>query len=129
MMIDCSQHKAQLTELTHQLDDPFFYYDLDAFSKHAAQLNNGAASLWYALKANPLSSVIQALDTQHYRFDVASSGELRQVLRQGVAADRIINTVPAKSYAQLAEFLELGGTRADLKYDIARGWVTVLDPR
>ena len=28
-----------------------------------------------------------------------------------------------------AEFLELGGTRADLKYDIARGWVTVLDPR
>ena len=25
------------------------------------------------------------------------------------------------------EFLELGGTRADLKYDIARGWVTVLD--
>ena len=27
------------------------------------------------------------------------------------------------------EFLELGGTRADLKYDIARGWVTVLDPR
>ena len=27
------------------------------------------------------------------------------------------------------EFLALGGTRADLKYDIARGWVTVLDPR
>ena len=27
------------------------------------------------------------------------------------------------------EFLELGRTRADLKYDIARGWVTVLDPR
>ena len=27
------------------------------------------------------------------------------------------------------EFIQLGGTRADLKYDIARGWVTVLDPR
>jgi hypothetical protein len=26
-----------------------------------------------------------------------------------------------------AEFIQLGGTRADLKYDIARGWVTVTD--
>ena len=29
----------------------------------------------------------------------------------------------------LRQFIQLGGTRADLKYDIARGWVTVLDPR
>ena len=35
----------------------------------------------------------------------------------------------AEAATTAAEFLELGGTRADLKYDIARGWVTVLDPR
>ena len=27
------------------------------------------------------------------------------------------------------EYVALGGTKADLKYDIQRGWVTVLDPR
>ena len=45
---------------------------------------------------------------------------------QGASGERFKKYMAATT---AAEFLELGGTRADLKYDIARGWVTVLDPR
>ena len=44
----------------------------------------------------------------------------------GASGERFEKYMAATNAAQ---FLALGGTRADLKYDIARGWVTVLDPR
>ena len=46
--------------------------------------------------------------------------------KRGASGERFDKYMAATT---AAEFLELGGTRADLKYDIARGWVTVLDPR
>ena len=46
--------------------------------------------------------------------------------KRGASGERFKKYMAATT---AAEFLELGGTRADLKYDIARGWVTVLDPR
>ena len=44
--------------------------------------------------------------------------------KRGASGERFKKYMAATT---AAEFLELGGTRADLKYDIARGWVTVLD--
>ena len=64
--------------------------------------------LWYAVKANPLSAVIDTLAAAGFDFDVASSGELNQVLSQHVGAQRILNTGPAKSRQQLGEFLDAG---------------------
>ena len=46
--------------------------------------------------------------------------------KRGASGERFRNYMAATN---AAEFIQLGGTRADLKYDIARGWVTVLDPR
>ena len=46
--------------------------------------------------------------------------------KRGASGERFKKYMAATT---AAEFLALGGTRADLKYDIARGWVTVLDPR
>ena len=46
--------------------------------------------------------------------------------KRGASGERFEKYMAATT---AAEFLALGGTRADLKYDIARGWVTVLDPR
>lgn len=60
------------------------------------------------IKANPLSSIIQTISEQNISFDVASSGELDQVLKQGVAPENILNTGPAKSYKQICYFLEKG---------------------
>jgi ornithine decarboxylase len=51
--------------------------------------------LFYAIKANPHPDIIRTLGQLGGSFDVASEGEMRHVLSQGVSPDRIIfaNTV------------------------------------
>ncbi len=75
---------------------------------HAKELQRLPVKLWYALKANPLSRIIKVFDEQKISFDVASIGELDQVLAQGVNPKNILHTGPAKSYSQLEYFLAQG---------------------
>jgi len=90
-------------------ENGYFVYDLDALGEHLKQLQQqDVIKLWFAVKANPLSKVLQTLDNCGFNFDVASAGELRQVLKQGIGAERILNTGPAKSKAQIKRFLQLG---------------------
>ena len=100
--------RQQLIEFAPSQSAPFFVYDLDALQQHIASLQNDQIKLWFAVKANPLSKVIETLVQQGMNFDVASLGELEQVLAQGVSPERILNTGPAKSPAQLKHFLERG---------------------
>jgi diaminopimelate decarboxylase len=87
----------------------YFVYHLDALQQHIATLQQQKGiKLWYAVKANPLSNVIQTLAKEGMCFDVASKGELQQVLKQGVDASNILNTGPAKSKAQISEFMAAG---------------------
>ncbi|NRA83586.1 MAG: PLP-dependent decarboxylase [Gammaproteobacteria bacterium] len=102
------QFKQQLSEFAPSQNSPFFVYDLDALQQHIASLQNDQIKLWFAVKANPLSRVIQTLDQEGMNFDVASLGELEQVLAQGVSPERILNTGPAKSKSQIKHFLERG---------------------
>ena len=99
--------------LAHQSNNEhehaYFVYQLDTLKQHLLSLQKQEViKLWYAVKANPLSRVIQTLDQAAFNFDVASSGELQQVLAQGIEPDRILNTGPAKSLKQLTEFLTQG---------------------
>ena len=95
--------------LTQERHEPCFVYDLDSLRKHLDELMaQDVVKLWYAVKANPLSAVIETLAAAGFDFDVASSGELNQVLSQPVGAQRILNTGPAKSRQQLGEFLDAG---------------------
>ena len=87
---------------------PYFLYDLDTLAAHAQQLQNTSIKLWYAVKANPLSRVIQTLAQAGFNFDVASIGELDQVLAQGVDPNKILHTGPAKSLAQIQYFIAKG---------------------
>ena len=87
---------------------PFYVYDIDGLAKHIESLVNDDIKLWFAVKANPLSSIIKTLDKQGMNFDVASTGELEQVLAQGIDSARILNTGPAKSKAQVTHFLTQG---------------------
>ena len=87
----------------------YFVYQLDALKAHLAKLQQqDVIKLWFAVKANPLSKVIQTLDSEGFNFDVASAGELTQVLKQGIDPSRILNTGPAKSKSQLAAFINQG---------------------
>lgn len=74
----------------------YFIYDLDSLRNHARLLNDGAAKLFFACKANPLRSILQTLNEEGIAFDVASEGELEQVLSLGIAGKNIIMTGPAK---------------------------------
>jgi diaminopimelate decarboxylase len=100
------------TLLTHQSPEDeqgYFVYQLDALKLHLANLQQqNVIKLWFAVKANPLSKVIQTLDSEGFNFDVASLGELSQVLAQGINPNRILNTGPAKSKKQLDAFVKQG---------------------
>ena len=101
--------KTAVNTLTQQLDTPFFVYDLDKLNAHLAHLvGQTDVKLWYAVKANPLSKIIQSLDSAGFNFDVASKGELEQVLAQGISSQRVLNTGPAKSPKQIKHFIERG---------------------
>lgn len=94
---------------TNADDSGFFLYDLDTLASHLSLLmQQDVIKLWFAVKANPLSKVLQTLANQGFNFDVASYGELHQVLSQGVNANRVLNTGPAKSKHQFSEFLDKG---------------------
>ncbi|TMP11742.1 diaminopimelate decarboxylase [Pseudoalteromonas sp. S3178] len=101
--------KTAVNTLTQQLDTPFFVYDLDRLNAHLTRLvAQTDVKLWYAVKANPLSKIIQSLDSAGFNFDVASKGELEQVLAQGISSQRVLNTGPAKSPKQIKHFIERG---------------------
>lgn len=90
-------------------EQAYFVYHLDTLKAHLVKLQQqDVVKLWFAVKANPLSKVIQTLDNAGFDFDVASSGELSQVLAQGVPANRVLNTGPAKSKTQLSDFVNQG---------------------
>jgi diaminopimelate decarboxylase len=121
---------SELVNITHCFDSPsalelsaelikqqpessqqegYFVYHLDALKAHLAELQRqDVIKLWFAVKANPLSNIIKTLDDAGFNFDVASSGELNQVLKQGIAPERILNTGPAKSKAQITSFIKQG---------------------
>ncbi len=100
--------RALLQQAAEQLGSPFYAYDLEGLSAHLTRLQGGSARLWYAVKANPLSAVIRTLADAGFGFDVASPGELEQVLAQGVCPSRILNTGPVKTPAMLRHFLLRG---------------------
>jgi diaminopimelate decarboxylase len=90
-------------------ENGYFVYHLEQLKQHLAKLQQQeVVKLWYAVKANPLSNIIKVLEQQAFNFDVASVGELNQVLAQNISAERILNTGPAKSKKQLQHFLQHG---------------------
>ena len=106
---DTSIKKTLISHNAPEDEQGYFVYQLDALKAHLATLQQqDVIKLWFAVKANPLSKVIQTLDSEGFNFDVASTGELAQVLAQGIDPSRVLNTGPAKSKKQLAAFIELG---------------------
>lgn len=105
-------HKT-IENAAHDLQEkwhaPFFLYDLDALKRHLASMTvPKGIRLFYAVKANPLSAILKEIHQAGLRFDVASLGEMRQVLAQGVDANNLINTGPAKSANQIEQMLQAG---------------------
>lgn len=92
-----------------QSENGYFVYDLDQLSSHLTRLTQqDVVKLWYAVKANPLSRILQTVDAASINFDVASQGELDHVLAQQISPARILNTGPAKSKQHISQFIKQG---------------------
>jgi len=101
-------NREHLRQFAEKADAPFFVYDLPAIAKHLAALPTEGLRVFYACKANPLSAVLDVVADSGLSFDVASLGELEQVLSCGVPADCILLTGPAKTRALLERALDVG---------------------
>ncbi|MAX66374.1 MAG: PLP-dependent decarboxylase [Bacteriovoracaceae bacterium] len=109
MMNAINSKKAQ--SIIDRFDAPFFYYDLDKLKAHLEYMAKGLdpdIKLWYACKANPMSAILKVLRNLGFGIDVASSGELHQVLNIGVNPEHILATGPGKSKAYLEQLVNSG---------------------
>ena len=90
---------------------PFYAYDRQHLRARVAQLREALPPTWqlhYAMKANPMPAVVQALAGLVDGLDVASAAELRVALDTGVAAAHISFAGPGKREAEIAQAVAAG---------------------
>ena len=98
-----------LVKVMEKQESPFFFYDLDQLQNHLQYMDgllDPDIKLWYACKANPMSAILKIFRNLNFGIDVASQGELDQVLRSGIKANEILSTGPAKSKSYLRDLLD-----------------------
>lgn len=103
------KHKPDIEKIIKRFDSPFFFYDLDHFQEHLNYINSclgDNVQLWYACKANPLSSILKVLRNLNFGVDVASQGELDQAIHSGIKPQNIISTGPSKSKKYLESLVK-----------------------
>jgi diaminopimelate decarboxylase len=101
----------KIQSIIDRFDAPFFFYDLDKLKAHLEYMKDGLdpdIKLWYACKANPMSAIIKIMRNLDFGLDVASSGELHQVLNTGVEPENILTTGPGKSKEYLKHLIDNG---------------------
>ncbi|MXS84360.1 pyridoxal-dependent decarboxylase, exosortase A system-associated [Nitrosomonas sp. HPC101] len=95
-----------LTRLAQRVGStPFYAYDRQLISARIRSLRQHLPAgllLHYAMKANPMSAVVQHLAGLVDGIDVASAGEMKVALDAGVTPDNISFAGPGKSRQELA---------------------------
>lgn len=109
MSLNLSRYKNDIIKLTKRFDSSFYFYDLDKLEKHLTYIRDNkdpSISLYFACKANPLSSVLKLIRNLGIGVDVASIGELTQATSSGVKTSEIISTGPCKSRSYLKSLIQ-----------------------
>ncbi|MBI9097109.1 MAG: type III PLP-dependent enzyme [Spirochaetaceae bacterium] len=85
------QKFEKVKEFSKNIQTPFLLVDLNVIKKNYINLQKHMpmASIYYAVKSNPMEEVILLLKEMGSNFDVATVYELDQVLRLGITPDRI----------------------------------------
>ena len=94
-----------LDGLAQRYDTPLYVYSgrafRDGFQAYREASNDSAQLICYSVKANNNGALLRLLAEQGAGFDVVSGGELKQVLRNGGAADKIVFSGIGKTEAEL----------------------------
>ncbi|WP_282692723.1 alanine racemase [Streptomyces sp. CC208A] len=105
-----TEHEARLLALRAGRT-PVYAYRRQALREAVARIRAASppgAGLYYSLKANPYTGVVNALAPLVDGFDVCSLTELETALDTGTPPDRVLFTGPAKSRAEAAAALAAG---------------------
>lgn len=100
-----------LQELAARHGTPMFAYSSEALTKSYSALRSAlpaAATIAYAVKANPNREVLAHLANLGASFDCASIGELERVFQLGVGGDRMFFAGPGKRAPELSFAVEHG---------------------
>lgn len=92
---------------------PFYAYDRQLIINRVKQLTDDLPtkiSLHYAIKANPLPSLVQLMATQVSGFDVASKKEMLLAMQTGMPADNISFAGPGKTVEDIEAAIIAGVT-------------------
>ena len=105
------ENTPHIESIINRFDAPFFFYDLDAMERHLSSMIKDldpSIKLWYACKANPMSAILKLMRNLGLGIDVASTGELHQVLNTGINPNEVLATGPGKSKEYLKALLKAG---------------------
>lgn len=105
---------AKVSALVEQAGaTPLFVYSAALIRNRVAELRSALPtriSLHYAVKANPFVGVLQVMSELVDGFDIASGGELDQLVPAGIAPARVSFAGPGKTDAELARAIAAGVT-------------------
>lgn len=104
--------KAQLRALVRQHGTPLLVIDCAQVRANYQSLRAAlpGVSVHYAVKALPLAEVLSTLHDEGSHFDVASTGELELLRKQGVRPERVIHTHPVKTAQEIDDAVASGCT-------------------
>lgn len=93
-----------------EIETPFLLMDGEQMERKAGIIGKKIRNsrVFYAVKANPDSSVLKFLSRFGLGFEIASEGELKILADFGVSADRIITSNPLKTFKFLGMARDYG---------------------
>tara|TARA_R110000744_G_scaffold366887_1_gene476158 strand:- start:1460 stop:2689 length:1230 start_codon:yes stop_codon:yes gene_type:complete len=102
----------EIEQLAAQYGAPLMVLDCEAIRRQYHALKNALpnVTLHFALKPLPLAAVVRTLLAEGASFDLATSGEIDLVAREGVPSERTIHTHPIKRDSDIRDALAYGCT-------------------
>jgi len=99
-----------IKKLVAKYDTPTLFLSLDTIQANYRRLKAAlpGVTLFYAVKANSETALIEALNQEGASFDVCTNGEIDIVKACGVSPDRCIHTHPIKKPAEIAYAADFG---------------------
>ncbi|PIE04001.1 MAG: ornithine decarboxylase [Spirochaetales bacterium] len=104
------QRLTKIRSFSEKIETPFLVMDLSVIKKKYQTLQTKLpfASVFYAVKANPMEEIILLLKQLGSNFDVASLNELDQLLKLGIEPHRISYGNTIKKERDIKYFYDFG---------------------
>ncbi|MBF0432232.1 MAG: alanine racemase [Fibrobacteria bacterium] len=101
---------SSLKKAIQKLPTPFFLFDLDVIAQNISVLRKHLSPdrICYAVKCNSLPEVLRTMQNKNCCFEANNLSELNKCLEAGAHADKIINSSPLTSAADVNAMAKAG---------------------